>query len=63
MVLSRLVEIGAELVAHRERLSALAAERRSLMIELHDVHGWSDATIAASLGVTRNAVERVRAGR
>lgn len=62
-VVTRLVEIGAELVAHRERLSALAAERRRLVIELHDGHGWSDATIARALGVTRGAVEKLRASR
>lgn len=62
-MVTRLVEIGAELIAHRERLSALAAERRRLLVELHDGLGWSDGTIAEAIGVSRAAVQKARGGR
>lgn len=62
-MVGRLLALAAEMAESRRQLSALAAERRQLLVELHDDLGWSDGRIAQALGVTRVAVQKARAGR
>lgn len=62
-MVTRLAEIATMMAEDRRRLSALAAERRQLLVELHDGLGWSDGRIAQALGVSRLAIQKARTGR
>jgi DNA-directed RNA polymerase specialized sigma24 family protein len=59
-LVTRLREVDQALKQQQQQVSQLASERRALVLELHDVHGWTDKRIAEALGVTRAAVQLIR---
>lgn len=59
-LMGRLRDVHIELEATQRLVADLAAERRALVLELRDLYGWSDARIAAELGVSRAAVQALR---
>ena len=56
--MGRLKDVHDELESAQKLVADLAAERR--VLELRDLHGWSDARIAGELGVSRAAVQALR---
>lgn len=62
-LVNRLRELTVGIRQAQESVQSLAAERRALISELHDSHGWSDARMAEVLGISRAAVEAIRSGR
>jgi len=59
-LMGRLKDVHDELESAQKLVADLAAERRALVLELRDLHGWSDARIAGELGVSRAAVQALR---
>lgn len=59
-LVTRLREVDGALKRQQQQVTQLASERRALVLELHDVHGWTDKRIAEALGVTRAAVQLIR---
>lgn len=59
-LMGRLKDVHDELESAQKLVADLAAERRVLVLELRDRHGWSDARIAGELGVSRAAVQALR---
>lgn len=62
-LVTRLEHVHRSLSEAQGELARLAAERRALVVELHDTHAWTDARIASVLGVTRAAVQLIRSSR
>lgn len=62
-IVSRLEAVTNQLRTKQDEVTQLAAERRALVLRLHDEHGWTDARIAAAINVSRAAVQLIRAGK
>lgn len=62
-IVAALLVVADELREHQSRIEALAGTRRQLVVQLHGDHGWSDRRIAEAVGVSRQMVGKIRAGR
>ncbi len=60
--MARLADVDAELKEAQGRAQCLAAERRAIILELHD-RKVPDTQMAKLLGLNRSAIQSIRVGR